>query len=88
MLTILMQVLTFDRERAPDAVYLKTFFYTYQSFTDPELLLKKLTQKYHVRPERGVIGRCSLKTLLQFLTPVNVPSSFPSSTLLTVYHSG
>jgi hypothetical protein len=48
-------VLTFDREKAPDAVYLKTFFYTYQSFTSPETLLKKIIQKYHVRPEKGVV---------------------------------
>jgi hypothetical protein len=49
----LVQVLTFDREKAPDAVYLKTFFYTYQSFCSPELLLKKLIQKYHVPLQKG-----------------------------------
>lgn len=49
----LVQVLTLDREKAPDAVYLKTFFYTYQSFTSPEMLLKKLIEKYHVPLQKG-----------------------------------
>lgn len=49
----LVQVLTMDRDKAPDAVYLKTFFYTYQSFTSPETLLKKLVQKYHVPMPKG-----------------------------------
>ena len=50
-----MQVLTYDREKVPDVLYLKTFFYTYQSFSSPDMLLKKLIQKYHVRIEKGVV---------------------------------
>eukprot|EP00026_Physarum_polycephalum_P002180 Phypoly_transcript_02185.p1 GENE.Phypoly_transcript_02185~~Phypoly_transcript_02185.p1 ORF type:complete len:940 (-),score=130.13 Phypoly_transcript_02185:39-2858(-) len=51
----LVQALTYDRDKAPDPHYLKMFFYTYQSFTSPQMLLKKLIQKYHVRVEKGVV---------------------------------
>ncbi len=48
----LVQVLTLEKT---DAVYLRTFFYTYQSFTSPEVLLKKLMQKYNVPIPRGQV---------------------------------
>jgi len=44
----LVQVLTSEKDKVQDVQFVKTFLYTYQSFTSPEMLLKKLIQRYHV----------------------------------------
>lgn len=36
-----------------DILFMKTFLYTYQSFTTPDTLLKKLIERYHVPVPKG-----------------------------------
>jgi len=50
----LVQHLTSEKEKVHDVSFMRTFLYTYQSFTSPEMLLKKLIQRYHVPLPKGV----------------------------------
>lgn len=43
-------------EKSPDMKFVKTFITTYQSFTTPETLLKKLIQRFHVPEEKRDIA--------------------------------
>jgi hypothetical protein len=50
----LIQYLTSEKEKVQDLQFMKIFLYIYQSFTSPEMLLKKLIQRYHVPFPKGM----------------------------------
>eukprot|EP01114_Cavostelium_apophysatum_P000982 TRINITY_DN10849_c0_g1_i1.p1 TRINITY_DN10849_c0_g1~~TRINITY_DN10849_c0_g1_i1.p1 ORF type:complete len:988 (-),score=251.34 TRINITY_DN10849_c0_g1_i1:62-3025(-) len=50
----LVQHLTSEKEKVHDVQFMRTFLYSYQSFTSPEMLLKKLIQRYHVPLPKGM----------------------------------